>query len=250
MSDLYRAHAAAMQEDEAAALPFWDLFARSELILALNAESEGDSIDPQVFETSEGAFAVGFTSEAGLAEFSDGIVPYAAIPGRAAAAILGMAGYGLVLDPGEAAILLGPEELVWLTETLATAPEAGEAAIREVLPPGEVATALLEAIGARLAPGLFTALVLARAAADGGAVTPLIAVLGPAPGAEPPLAAALSEALAFAAASDDWQIGFFPAEGPLAAALLRQGMRLDIEEAEPPKPVAPGSDPTKPPKLR
>jgi len=249
MSDLATAHAA-MQSDETASLGFWDLFARSELILALNAEPEGLTIDPQVFETSEGAFALGFTTEAALADFAGGIAPYAAIPGRAVAAILGQGGYGLALDPGGAAILLGPDELRWLTETLATAPETGEAAIRDVLPPGDVAPGLLEAIGARLVPGLFEALVLARARDGAGAETPLIAVLGPAMDAEPPLAAALSEALAFAAASSDWQIGFFPVEGPLSQALLRQGMRLDIREAAPPKPVAPGSDPTKPPRLR
>lgn len=231
-------------------LAFWETFARSELILALDAEPDGQAISPQVFATSEGSFALAFYGTQALADFAGAPAPYAAMPGRALAALLVQGGYGLALDPGGAGIVLAAEDLRWLTETLATPPDPGAAAIARVEPPGEVPPDLLDAIAARVAPGLFEDLVLARIDED---ALPLVAVIGPDEAAEAPLAAALSEALAFAGAGPDWQIGFFPKSGPLAEALRRHGMRLEItaEAAErPAPPAAPGSVPGKPPRLR
>lgn len=228
-------------------LAFWERFARSEFILALEAEPEGDAIAPQVFTTSEGAFALAFHDAEALAGFAGAPAPYAALPGRALAAILGQGGYGLALDPGGEAVVLGADELRWLAETLAAGPDAGPTEIARVLAPGDVPPNLLEAIETRLAPGLFEALVLARIDDE---ATPLIAVLGADEAAEAPLAAALSEALAFAGAGPDWQIGFFPARGDLAEALLRNGLRLEVTMEDPPAPAAPGSQPGKPPRLR
>jgi hypothetical protein len=247
MSPLARARAA--MADGGDPLAFWELFARTELILALEAEPADDRIVPQVFETSDGPFALAFETAAALADFAGTAAPYAALPGRALAVMLGQGECGLALDPGGAAILISAQELDWLTQTLATPPETGAADIAEVLPPGDVPRPILDAIAGRLAPGLFESLVIARAR-TGDETAPLIAVLGAAPATEPPLAAALAEALAFAGAPPEWRIGFFPATGPLAQALRRAGLRLDIAEVEPPKPVPPGSDPSKPPRLR
>ncbi|MBK5927400.1 hypothetical protein CCR87_08685, partial [Rhodobaculum claviforme] len=84
----------------------------------------------------------------------------------------------------------------------------------------------------------------------------LLVVTGAAPGAEAPLARALSEAARLAGVdqSGPLDVAFLDAGDPLIARLDRVGLRFDLPEpaapAAPVPPRPPGSDPARPPRLR
>jgi hypothetical protein len=72
--------------------------------------------------------------------------------------------------------------------------------------------------------------------------------------AQPALAKAANEALTFSGIeAGAMDVGFFAASDPVAASLARAGLKFDLPEPEAPqeyKPVKPGSDPQKPPRLK
>ncbi|MFD1344812.1 SseB family protein, partial [Litorisediminicola beolgyonensis] len=75
------------------------------------------------------------------------------------------------------------------------------------------------------------------------------------PGAEAALARAVNEALVFSGVeAGALDVTFVADSDPLAARLARVGLRFDLPIPEEPQeraaPSAPGSDPSKPPKLR
>ena len=119
-----RAHAAmqAAPEDDSARLRFYDSLAGSELYLMLTEEPVGDSVSPELFDVQGSRFVLVFDREDRLSAFAGRAVPYAAMSGRALAQMLSGQGVGLALniEVAPSAILLPPDALGWLSETLAT----------------------------------------------------------------------------------------------------------------------------------
>ncbi|HEX9857768.1 MAG TPA: SseB family protein, partial [Paracoccaceae bacterium] len=123
--DLAHAAVEAAPDDATARLALYNLLADAELFLLLETEPVGEAITPQLFETEQGDYVLAFDLEERLSAFTGIPAPYAALPGRVIAQYLAEQGIGLGLNLGvaESAMLLPPEALEWLTETLAETPE-------------------------------------------------------------------------------------------------------------------------------
>lgn len=253
------AHAAMEEapEDDAARLRFYERLADVELFIALEAEPDGDAISPRSFEIDEGRFVLVFDREERLADFAEGIAPYAALSGRAVVAMIAGQGYGLAVNPAVApsAILIPAEAVDWLAQTLRHAPEEAEARPQEFLPPAGLPEALLRALDAKLASagGLARMAYLVGVIYEGGRRGHLLAFIAPQEGAEGALARAAGEALTFSGIeAGEMDVGFFAASDPVAAKLSRVGLRFDLPQTATDRPArpAPGSDPATPPRLR
>ncbi|MCA0919446.1 SseB family protein [Pseudooceanicola nanhaiensis] len=263
LTPLDQAHAAmeAAPEDDAARLRFYERLADNELFLMLTEEAKPETVSPHIFDLGEGEqVALVFDREERLSAFSPVPVPYVALSGRVIAAALAGQGIGLGVNLGVApsSILLPPEALGWLSETLGHAPDEMEARIAEVHAPGKLPEVLLQGLDVKLAmaAGLAVSAVLAEVVYDSGARGHMLGFIDVKDGAEAPLAKAAGEALAFSGIDAGWMdVGFFAAESSVGAALLRRGLKVDLPEPEVQSParverIAPGSDPDKPPILR
>ena len=254
------AHAAmtTAPEDETARLRFYDRLANAELFVLLQVEPEGDEITPEVFDLSDNSFVLAFDREMRLTAFTNRPSPYAALSGRAICRMLAQAGLGLGLnlDVAPSAYLVPPEAVAWLAETLDIAPDELQGKVENIFPPKGLPEELLPALDAKLASatGLASSAYLVGVRYDSGVQGHLLGLVDAAPGAEPALARAVSEALTFsglAAASLD--VAFFRSSDPMAAHLARHGLRFDLplrETGKAPGPAAPGMDPDKPPILK
>ena len=254
---LDRAHAAmtAAPEDERARLGFFGRLAEAELFLMLAAPPAGAALAPEVFALEAGRFVLAFDREERLAAFAGRPAPFAALSGRALAAMLSGQGLGLGLNLGAASEeLLPAEALDWLAATLSAAPAEALARAEAFLPPRGLPERLIEALAAKLAlaEGLARFAYLAGVRYAGGAEGHMLAFLGSVPGAEPALARAVSEALIFSGIeAGALDVTFLRQSDPAAARLARAGLRFDIPEpAAPAAPRPPGSDPAAPPRLR
>lgn len=253
------AHAAmeAAPEDGTLRLRFYDRLAATELFLMLTEEPLGESISPELFDLGDAKFVLGFDREDRLSAFAGRVVPYAALSGRALASMLGGQGIGLALnlEVAPSQILLPPESLSWLVETLGAGPQESEARPAAFHGP-RVPEQLVTALDARLAgaAGLARKAYLAEVVYDDGTRGHLLGMTGTAPGAERALAGAVNEALVFSGLEAGvLDVTFLNDSDPLTADLARVALRFDLPEPEAPRrvpPLAPGSDPDKPPKLR
>lgn len=253
------AHAAVSADpaNEVLRLRFFERLADGEMFLLLDREPAGEVLDPRVFPLESGPVVLVFDREERLAEFSGGVAPYAALPGRVIAAMLRGQGIGLGVNLGVAPseMLLPPEALDWLAGALEGGPEETEGLPEEMTAPA-VPEAVIAALDAKLAKagGLATAAVLAGVRYRDGRRGHLLAFLGTAPGAEAALAQAMREALVFSGIdAGELDVAFLDAGAPAAAAMLRAGLRFDPPPpavATPVEPAAPGSDPARPPRLR
>ncbi len=252
------AHAAvsANPEDETARLRFYERLADGELFLLLEREATGEVLDPRVFELESGPVVLVFDREERLAEFSGGIAPYAALPGRIVAAMLKGQGIGLGVNLGVAPseMLLPPEALDWLAATLEDSPEEAEATPSRFLAPS-VPEAVLTGLDAKLAraAGLAEAAVLCGVVYEDGRRGHVLAFFGAAEGAGAPLARAVREALVFSGVdAGELDVVFLLSGDPAGAAMARAGLRFDLalEEAGKAERPAPGMDPARPPNLR
>ena len=251
------AHAAvsADPENEALRLRFFERLADGEMVLLLEREVVGDRLEPKVFELEDGPVVLVFDREERLAEFSGGIAPYAALPGRVIAGLLKGQGIGMGVNLGVApsSMLLPPEALDWLAETLDGGPEEVEAQPMEFLAPS-VPEAVVTALDGKLARAgrLAVAALLAGVVYRDGRRGHLLAVLDAAEGSEAALARAMREALVFSGVeAGELDVVFLRAGDPAAQAMARVGLRFDLPEPEAPvAPAAPGMDPSRPPKLR
>lgn len=244
---------------EAEALRFYQLFADTPLSMLLQHEAEGETIAPQVFDLSQGPVVLVFDSEERLAGFQDSAVPYASLPGRVIAQGLAGQGISLGLNLGTGAAsetLLPPEALEHLLAILDVTPQETAAVPRRFSAPA-VPAALQTALTAALAgaSGLAAGAVLAAVTYDSGAKGDLLALVGADDAAQPALARAVAEALAFAgleAASLD--VTFLSPEDPGLQAMAAVGQSYAIKAPashDPaPMPAAPGTDPSRPPRLR
>ena len=259
MSPLDQAYHAMQTGDEAAALRFYRLLADAPLFLLLQHEAEGDQIAPQVYELSDGPVLLAFDSEERLAGFAEGPAPYASLPGRVIAAQMAGQGLWLGLNLGSGAAsetLLPPDAMEHLLTLLDVTPQQTEARPQGFAAP-DLPAALdeaLQAVFARLS-GLAVAAVLAGVTYEGRGRGHVLAIIGAQSSAEPALARAIAEALAFAgleAATLD--VTFMAPEDPGLAQMAQLGRVYEVPAPlAPPEaaiPAAPGSDPSKPPKLR
>lgn len=254
------AHAAmeAAPEDDAARLRFYERLSDGELFLLLEEESDGETLTPRVFELEAGPMVLAFDLEERLAEFSGGISAYAALPGRVIAAKLAGQGIGLGVNLGVApsSMLLPPEALDWLADTLANDPAEAEARPEEFLPPGGLPETLLTALDAKLARagGLARAAFLCGVRYEGGRRGHVLAFVGAVEAAEGALARAVAEALTFSGVeAGELDVTFLPEGGAAERMMSRVALRFDLPEParpEPRAPAAPGSDPDRPPILR
>lgn len=251
------AHAAvsADPENEVLRLRFFERLADGELVILLEREAVGESLEPRVFDLESGPVVLVFDREERLAAFTGGIAPYAALPGRVIAGLLKGQGIGLGVNLGVApsSMLLPAEAMDWLAETLDGGPEEAEALPEAFLAPS-VPEAVLAGLDAKLARagGLAASAVLAGVRYQDGRRGHLLAVLDAAPGAEAALARAMREALVFSGIeAGELDVVFLRSGEAAAEAMARAGLRFDLPAPEvPATPDAPGLDPSRPPKLR
>ena len=251
------AHAAvsADPENEALRLRFFERLADGEMVILLDREARGDSLQPKVFDLEDGPVVLVFDREDRLAAFTGGIAPYAALPGRVIAGLLKGQGIGLGVNLGVApsSMLLPPEALDWLAGTLEEGPEAVAALPERFLAPS-VPEAVIAALDAKLARagGLAPAALLAGVVYRGGRRGHMLAFLDAPEGAEAALARAMGEALVFSGVeAGELDVAFLRSTDPVATAMARTGLRFDLPVPEVPSaPAAPGLDPSRPPKLR
>jgi hypothetical protein len=252
------AHAAvsADPENEALRLRFFERLADGEMVVLLEREAEGESLEPRIFDLEDGPVVLVFDREERLASFTGGIAPYAALPGRVIAGLLKGQGIGMGVNLGVApsSMLLPPEAMDWLAETLEEAPHEVEALPAEFLAP-TVPEAVVRALDTKLARagGLAVAALLAGVVYRDGRRGHMLAVLDAADGAEAALARAMNEALVFSGIeAGELDVTFLAAGSPVAEAMGRVALRFDLPkpDVQDLAPAAPGMDPTRPPKLR
>jgi len=258
MTPLDAAHAAvsADPENETLRLRFFERLADGEMVLLLEREAAGETLEPKVFDLEDGPVVLVFDREERLASFTGGIAPYAALPGRVIAGLLQGQGIGMGVNLGVApsSMLLPPEAMDWLAETLEGGPQQAEALPSEFLAP-TVPEAVVAALDGKLARagGLAAAALLAGVVYRDGRHGHLLAVLDAVEGAEGPLARAMNEALVFSGIeAGELDVVFLAAGSPAATAMARVALRFDLPQPEMQDlmPVAPGMDPSRPPKLR
>jgi hypothetical protein len=251
------AHAAvsADPENEALRLRFYERLADGEMILLLEREISGASVEPRVFDIEGGPVVLVFDREDRLAAFTGGIAPYAALPGRVIAGMLKGQGIGLGVNLGVApsSMLLPAEAMDWLAMALDGGPEAAEAVPERFVAPS-VPEVVVSGLDAKLAKagGLARAAVLAGVVYQGGRRGHMLAFVDALPGAEAALAGAVREALVFSGLeAGELDVAFVSADDAAAVAIGRVGLRFDLPLPDVPAgPASPGMDPARPPKLR
>lgn len=260
--DRAQAAMAADPGNEAAQLRFYHALADAELFLLLDREPEGERINPRVFDLADGPVILAFDSQERLALLGQGPVPWAALPGRVIAAHLAGQGVSLGVNLGTGAaseVLLPPEALRWLTETLDNAPQAAEARPQAFHPPGALPEALTDALRFTLggAGNLASGAMVAGVTYDDGRRGHMLAILDAMPGAEEALARAAAEALTFSGLeAGQMDVVFLTSDAAPAMAMARHALRLDIAPPASPDPgprperQGPGTDPERPPILR
>jgi hypothetical protein len=258
------AHTAMMAgpEDEGARLAYYAALADGMLFLMLEAEATLDDVRPVVVEMEEGAVVLAYSSEERLAAATDTPVPYAELPGRVIAAQLAGQGValGINLGAGVGEFLVAPEALVWLSQTLAHAPQDVTARPLSFAAPQGLPLGLMQALEGKLARagGLAQVALLAAVRYDGGRSGHMLAFVGAQPGAQAALTRAASEALTFSGVeAGEMDVTFLAEDNPALARMARVARRFDFPQAVaqgPASPAAPrmgpGMDPAKPPNLR
>jgi len=242
---------------DAGRLAWFDRLAASELFLLLEAEAKGETVRPRIFPVEDGSFVCVFDREDRLSSFAGEAAPYASLSGRALSGMLVGQGLGLAVNLGTGAeMLLDTDAVAWLANMLAERPDEVEEAPEEIAAPGDLPEALLTALDARLASaaGLARRASLVAVGYAGGRRGHLLAFVDAVPEAEPSLARLVGEALSFSGLeAGTLDVGFFRSEDPVTARLVRAGLLFDLPDLQDPQagvPVAPGSDPDRPPRLR
>ncbi|GAB5448025.1 MAG: SseB family protein [Gymnodinialimonas sp.] len=242
-------------DDAQVRLAWFDRLAASEMFLLLEGEAEGDRIKPKIFSVDGADLVVAFDREERLAAFAGDVAPFVGMSGRVMAGMLSDAGLGLAVNLGtEFETVLEREAIGWLSGTLSQAPETVEDRPDEVLPPDGLPETLLTALDARLATthGRASLAYLLATRFDDGRRGHLLAFVEAMDGTESALAQLVGDALSFSGLeAGSLDVGFFRASDPMCATFAKVGLRFDLPQlADPMAPVAPGSDPDKPPRLR
>ena len=257
---LDRAHAAmtAQPGDDALRLRFLETLSDADLFVLLEAEIEDDHVRP-VSVTIDGAeYVLAFDTEERLSAFAGRPAPYAGLPGRALVQMMTGQGAGLALNlrVAPSTWVLPADGVDWLSRTLGHAPEETEARLVGISRPTGLPEAVLDALDRKLSRTAGLARVAWLAAADyaDGGRGHVLGFVGADARSHAALAHAAGEALTFSGIEAGVIDVIFVEEGDeMARRLERVGLRFDlpvIERATPEVPMAPGSDPDKPPKLR
>lgn len=259
-TELDHAYAAMTREpeDHAASLAYYHRLADAELCVLLESDAEGEVLKPAVFDLAEGRFVLAFDSDERLAGFSDKALPFVALPGRVIVAELAGQGIGVGINLGvsESAFLMPSGAVDWLAEALSAAPREGMA-LPVTFAPAESAE-----IAGRLEEKLKGLGQLAHAAwlasahhADGRTAFAII-FENARPETEAALAKAAGEVIQFSGRDPSGVDVLFLTGDQIGRSGLGQvGARIPISlptaaGTRPGDPVAPGSDPDRPPKLR
>lgn len=248
-------YAALLAGGDAEGMAFYRALADAELFVLLEAEAVGAQMTPRVFDLSGGPVLLAFDSEERLAGFSDGALPYAALPGRVVAEQMAGQGLSLGLNLGSGAaseVILPPEALDWLMTMLDQAPaEVLEARVAAFEPPA-VPQAVLAALAGNLAGVARAHVVGVRY--DGGRRAQMLVLSGVDPAAEAKVLRAVTEALAFSGLdATALDTVFRPAGDALLARLAGIALVLEgeaVPQVVPEVPVGPGMDPQRPPYLK
>lgn len=256
--DIAHADMQSDEENATARLGFYERLSDGELFMLLDDDATDETISPRLFPVENQQFALVFDREERLADFAQKTVPYAALSGRAIVAMLAGQGIGLGVNLGVApsSILIPPDAVNWLAQTLAHKAQEEVEQPTEILAPSDVPQHLLQALDAKLAlaGGLAQAAYLVGVRYASGRAGHLLGVVGPLPGAQSPMAQAISEALIFSGQeADSLDVAFFDGADPICKTLSRVGLRFDLPKPEKPAtaaPSAPGMDPENPPRLR
>lgn len=255
--DAAHAEMEAAPANDAARLRFFERLGDCELFLLLTEEAKDENISPEVFDVADGQFVLAFDREERLAQFVGRPAPYAALSGRILASMLAGqgVGLGLNLEVAPSSILIPPEALAWLQQTLEHAPDEVEARVDAFMPPAGLPEHLITSLDMKLstAQGLATAAYLVGVTYPGGGQGHLLGFVGAIGGAQGALAKAASEALTFSGVdAGAMDVGFFEADDPVAAKLETVGLKFDLPQMQTPEVSrpAPGSDPDNPPRLK
>lgn len=256
-TEIDKAHAAmaADPSDDAARLRFYERVADSELYLLLAGEPEGDQVTPELFDVSDQNFALVFDREERLSTFVGRAAPYAGLPGRGLIQMLDGQDVGLALnlEVAPSAMLIPPDAVDWLAETLRNAPTETQGTLSELRSPGALPEEVITGLDRKLAiaSGLASHAYLAGAVYKEGGVGHILAFVDAREGAEKALAHAAGEALTFSGIEAGTIDVLFVGSGDdIAGVLERVGLRFDLPvPAQPSEPQAPGMDPSKPPKI-
>lgn len=253
---LDRAHLAA-EADESLRPRFWDRLLDAELFLVLEEEPEGATVRPVILETSDGRVALAFDREGRMADFMEGMTPFAALSGRRLVGLLAGQGVGLALNLGGhgSETILPVEALRWAADQLADLTEVRESALRDIRKPAGLPEALLNAIHEKLPglEGLAAEAWLVGVSYRDGQQGHLLAVLDALPPAQEAIATAMAEALRLSGLdAGALDIAFFDRGAKVAETIRRHGLGFEIPQpaVEIREVSAPGSDPSKPPILR
>lgn len=248
----------AQPEDDAARLRYYARLADGMLYLMLEQEAEAGAVQPVMVEIDDTRVVLAYSTEERLAATTDTPVPYAELPGRVIAAQLAGQGValGVNLGTGEGEFLVPPEALVWLAQTLENKPQDVSARPVGFDAPRGLPDSLMQALDAKLARagGLAQTAMLVGVRYEGGRQGHMLAFIGAAPGAEPALTRAASEALTFSGIeAGEMDVTFLASDLPVVERMARVALRFDLPQPAstvPNAPAAPGMDPAKPPKLR
>ncbi len=257
-TQLDAAHAAMVADagDDQARLQFYERLADGELFVLLEGEAAGDTVRPQLLEDDGTSFVMVFDRELRLSDYAGEVAPHVTLSGRGVVEMIKGQGLGLAVNPRVApsATLIAPQSIDWLAQTLANRPSEAQARPVELRAPGQVPEALMTALDRKLASarGLAQAAWLAAVTYDDDTAGHLLAFVDAVPDAQPALANAVAEALTFSGVeAGALDVTFVATDQPITQRLTRVGLRFDLPMPEGPRaPVAPGSDPDKPPKLR
>lgn len=242
-------------DDDTARLRFYERLGDAELFLLLDQEPNGAQVSPQVFEVEESSYILAFDREERLADFAEGAAPYVALSGRTLAQMVaGKAiGIGLNLGVAPSSILIPPDAMEWLHDTLSHAPSETTETPTEISTPKGLPDSLVRAIDTKLATaaGLAQCAYLAGVTYASGQRSHMLAFIGANPAAQSALADAVNEALIFSTIeAGALDVVFFDASHPIVGALETHALRFDLPQPiQQPERPAPGSDPSKPPKL-
>ena len=252
--DIAHAQMQARVNDDAARLGFYEKLAGVELFLLLESESSGDQITPQTFDLPENSYVLAFDREDRLTGFTGGPTPYAALSGQVICKMLSEnnLGLGLNLDVAPSSILIPPEAVRWMAEMESAPKQHEEKAIKFSVPKG-LPEEFLSLLDTRLAAagGLAPMAYLVGVSYESGAQGHLLAFIDARPEARGALVQTVAQALVFSGLnSGALDVTFFAASDPTAASLAKSGLRFDLPQPAEYTPVAPGSDPEKPPILK
>lgn len=242
--------------DDALRLRFFERLIAVELFLLLKDEALGDKIRPDLVAIEGGDYVLAFDTEARLTDFTGRQTPFAAMSGRQIVGLISGQSLGLGINPGVApsSILLPPDAVSWLAETLANQGEEASDIPVELAPPFAVDKGLVDALDARIASasGLVKRAFLVGVTYASGRKGNLLAFVDAQDAAKGALRQSVLDAVSFSHLEISLDVGFFASNAPMVARLERAGLRFDIPEPKSAEstPLAPGMDPDKPPKLR